>query len=191
MPPRPPMPEPISTPVSISSSYVRGSQSASRKAWVAAAIPKMMKSSTLRCSLGSIQSSGWNASSAPPRGTCPAIWHGRSETSKFSTLSIRRLARQQPTPCRLHAGSDGRDHSKAGDDNSPHGSLSTPDARLSEGADAIGQTLSERNKGRIEGRPSQSRKSSMTGLRAARRLHLLEAFSRNFTASPTVTMVSA
>src|SRR5271157_5734735 len=45
----------------------------------------MMKSSTRRCSFGSIQSSGWNASGSAPRGTCAAIWQGRSDTSKFST----------------------------------------------------------------------------------------------------------
>src|SRR5271154_713100 len=45
----------------------------------------MMKSSTRRCSLGSIQSSGLKASGALPRGTGAAIWQGRSETSKFST----------------------------------------------------------------------------------------------------------
>src|SRR5271157_4003308 len=44
-----------------------------------------MKSSTRRCSFGSIQSSGLNPSGTFPRGTCAAIWQGRSETLKFST----------------------------------------------------------------------------------------------------------
>src|SRR5437588_3349134 len=45
-----------------------------------------MKLSTLRCSFGSIQSSGLNVPSEPsPRGINPAILHGKSETSKVST----------------------------------------------------------------------------------------------------------
>src|SRR5208282_6395863 len=48
-----------------------------------------MKSSTLRCSFGSIQSSGLKVPFEPfPRGIWPAIWHGRSETSNFSTRPI-------------------------------------------------------------------------------------------------------
>src|SRR5580698_253327 len=48
-----------------------------------------MKSSTLRCSLGSIHWSGLKVPSVPsPRGIWPAILHGRSETSNFSTRLI-------------------------------------------------------------------------------------------------------
>ena len=54
MPVRPPMPEPIITPVWFWSSRLSGFQPASASAWVAALIAKMMKSSTLRCSFGSI-----------------------------------------------------------------------------------------------------------------------------------------
>ena len=43
----------------------------------------MMKSSTLRCSLGSIQSSAIElAVGRAPRGTTQAIWQARSATSK-------------------------------------------------------------------------------------------------------------
>src|SRR5271165_1211554 len=58
----------------------------------------MMKSSTRRCSLGSIQSSGRKASAASPRGTCAAIWQARSDTSKFSTLA----APDSPARSRRH-----------------------------------------------------------------------------------------
>src|SRR2546421_7137710 len=45
-----------------------------------------MNGSTLRLSLGSIQSSGWNLpSSAGPRGIRPATWQGRSSTLKSVT----------------------------------------------------------------------------------------------------------
>src|ERR1700734_1190896 len=58
----------------------------------------MMKSSTRRCSLGSIQSSGLKASGAFPRGTCAAIWQGRSETSKFSTRPAPDSLARSPRP---------------------------------------------------------------------------------------------
>src|SRR5260370_4253032 len=61
----------------------------------------MMKSSTRRCSFGSIQSSGLKASGALPRGACAAIWQGRSETSKFST----RAAPDSPATSRRHVAS--------------------------------------------------------------------------------------
>src|SRR5271166_7171278 len=61
-----------------------------------------MKSSTLRCSFGSIQSSGLKVPFEPsPRGIWPAIWHGRSETSKFSTRPIP----LSPASSRCHVGS--------------------------------------------------------------------------------------
>src|SRR5208337_918322 len=45
----------------------------------------MIKSSTLRCSLGSNHSSGLKAPAAPaPRGTTAAIWQARSATSNVS-----------------------------------------------------------------------------------------------------------
>src|SRR5215469_12283883 len=85
MPDRPPMPEPIIVPVAQRSSSVDGCQLASSSACFAAAIPKMMKSSTLRWSFGSIHWSGLKLLSEPsPRGTTQAILLGRSETSKVS-----------------------------------------------------------------------------------------------------------
>ena len=85
MPFRPPMPEPISTPLRSCFSCVSAFQPASSSACVAAAMAKMMKSSTLRCSLGSIQSSGLNLPSAwGPRGTKQPIWQVRSATSNSS-----------------------------------------------------------------------------------------------------------
>ena len=87
MPRRPPMPEPISTPVAQRSSSVVGCQPASSSAWRAAHIAKTMKSSTLRWSFGSIHWSGLKVPSLPsPRGTTQAIWLVRSETSKVSIL---------------------------------------------------------------------------------------------------------
>src|ERR1700761_6076810 len=85
MPERPPMPEPIMVPVAHLSSSVSGCPFASSSAWRAAAIAKMMKSSTLRWSFGSIHWSGLKLPSEPsPRGTTQAILLGRSETSKVS-----------------------------------------------------------------------------------------------------------
>ena len=85
IPSTPPIPEPIRTPLAIWSSYSWGCQPASLRACAAAAMAKMMKSSTLRCSFGSIQSSGLKLPSEPsPRGTWPAILQGISETSNRS-----------------------------------------------------------------------------------------------------------
>jgi hypothetical protein len=66
------MPEPIITPVrSLPSSS--GCQPESFTAWSAAAMAYRMKSSTLRCSFGSIQSSGLKLPSLPsPRGISQA-----------------------------------------------------------------------------------------------------------------------
>src|SRR5581483_7903384 len=87
IPERPPMPEPIMVPVAHFSSSVEGCQPASSSACLAAAIAKMMKSSTLRWSFGSIHWSGLKVASEPsPRGTMQAILLGRSETSKVSIL---------------------------------------------------------------------------------------------------------
>ena len=87
MPLRPPMPDPIMVPVAHLSSSVAGCQSASSSAWPAAAMPKMMKSSTLRWSFGSIQISGLKVSLVPsPRTTVQAYLVCRSETSKLSIL---------------------------------------------------------------------------------------------------------
>src|SRR6266851_637559 len=59
---------------------------------------KMMKSSTLRCSFGSIHWSGLKLPSAPPRGTWQAILAAKSETSKVAMrrapLSPSRRRRQ-------------------------------------------------------------------------------------------------
>src|SRR5262249_15844852 len=88
MPVSPPMPEPIITPVLIWSSYDAGFQPASSSAWCAAAMAKTMKSSTLRCSFGSIHWSGLKVPSEPsPRATWQAILLAGSETS---TLPMRR-----------------------------------------------------------------------------------------------------
>ena len=69
----PPIPDPIITPVRSFSSSDGSSQPASRTACTAAAIPYRMKSSTLRRSLGSIQSSGLKLPSLPsPNGISQA-----------------------------------------------------------------------------------------------------------------------
>src|SRR5258705_10083954 len=96
MPDRPPMPEPIMVPVAQRSSSVEGCQLASSSAWRAAHIGKMMKSSTLRWSFGSIHWSGLNVPAVPsPRGTTQAIRLVRSETSNVSIflapLSLLRI----------------------------------------------------------------------------------------------------
>src|ERR1700681_4092515 len=96
MPDSPPMPEPIIVPVAHRSSSVAGCQLASSSACLAALIAKMMKSSTLRWSFGSIHWSGLNVPSAPsPRGTTQAIRLVRSETSNVSIflapLSLLRM----------------------------------------------------------------------------------------------------
>src|SRR6202171_6383686 len=85
MPDSPPIPEPIRVPVAHLSSSVEGCQSASSSAWRAAHIAKMMKSSTLRWSFGSIHWSGLKVPSLPsPRGITQAIRLERSATSKVS-----------------------------------------------------------------------------------------------------------
>src|SRR5260370_14133906 len=85
MPDSPPMPDPISVPVEQRSSSVAGCQFASSSAWRAAHIAKMMKSSTLRWSFGSIHWSGLKVPSEPsPRGITQAIRLVRSETSNVS-----------------------------------------------------------------------------------------------------------
>src|SRR5215469_3672099 len=85
IPDRPTIPEPIMVPVAHLSSSLSGCQLASSSACRAAAIAKMMKSSTLRWSFGSIHWSGLKVPSLPsPRGTWQAILLGRSETSKLS-----------------------------------------------------------------------------------------------------------
>src|SRR6202165_3762362 len=99
MPDSPPMPEPIIVPVAHRSSSVAGCQLASSSACLAALIAKMMKSSTLRWSFGSIHWSGLNVPSAPsPRGTTQAIRLVRSETSNVSIflapLSLLRMRLQ-------------------------------------------------------------------------------------------------
>ncbi len=71
----PPMPDPIITPVRSRSSSVCGVQPLSFTACSAAAMPYRMKSSTLRRSFGSIQSSGLKLPSDPsPYGTSQAYF---------------------------------------------------------------------------------------------------------------------
>src|SRR5439155_11668191 len=99
MPERPPIPEPIIVPVAQRSSSVEGCQLASSSAWRAAHIAKMMKSSTLRWSFGSIHWSGLNVPPLPsPRGTTQAIRLVRSDTSNVSIflapLSLLRMRLQ-------------------------------------------------------------------------------------------------
>src|SRR5712672_1722750 len=96
MPDSPPMPDPISVPVEQRSPSLAGCQFASSSAWRAAHIAKMMKSSTLRWSFGSIHWSGLNVPSVPsPRGITQAIRLVRSETSNVSIflapLSLLRI----------------------------------------------------------------------------------------------------
>src|SRR3982074_109656 len=96
MPDRPPIPEPIMVPVAQRCSSVEGCQPASSSAWRAAHIAKIMKSSTLRWSFGSIHWSGLNVPLLPsPRGTMQAIRLVRSETSNVSIflapLSLLRM----------------------------------------------------------------------------------------------------
>src|SRR5487761_1821039 len=84
MPGNPPMPEPIITPVRSRSTGSVGFQSASSTACCAAASAKTINSSILRCSFGGTQSSALNEpDDVSPRGTWPAIFAGKSETSKL------------------------------------------------------------------------------------------------------------
>ncbi len=79
---KPPIPDPIITPVRQRSSSVAGTQPESCTACTAAAIPYRMKSSTLRCSFGSIQSSGLNVPAVPsPRGISQAYCVTTAEAS--------------------------------------------------------------------------------------------------------------
>src|SRR6202521_830532 len=92
----PPMPEPIMVPVAQRSCSVEGCQLASSSAWRAAHIAKIMKSSTLRWSFGSIHWSGLNVPPLPsPRGITQAIRLVRSDTSNVSIflapLSLLRM----------------------------------------------------------------------------------------------------
>src|SRR3954469_23433236 len=99
IPDSPPMPEPIRVPVAHLSSSVEGCQLASSSAWRAAAIAKMMKSSTLRCSFGSIHLSGLKVPLLPsPRGITQAIRLARSSTSNVSIF----LAPLSPPRIRVH-----------------------------------------------------------------------------------------
>ena len=85
---RPPMPEPIITPVRSRDSSSSGSHPESFTASVAAAIAKTIKSSILRCSAGATQSSGRNAWGSPSRGNWAATWQASPEISKPTTRPI-------------------------------------------------------------------------------------------------------
>src|SRR5260221_1986614 len=99
MPDRPPIPEPIRVPVAHWSASDSGCQLASSSAWRAAAIAKMMKSSTLRWSFGSIHWSGLKLPLLPsPRGITQAIRVERSATSNVSIF----LAPLSPLRIRAH-----------------------------------------------------------------------------------------
>src|SRR6185369_14008124 len=99
MPDKPPIPDPIRVPVAHLSSSFSGCQLASSSAWRAAAIAKMMKSSTLRCSFGSIHWSGLKVPLLPsPRGITQAIRLARSSTSNVSIF----LAPLSPLRIRVH-----------------------------------------------------------------------------------------
>ena len=107
-----------------------GCQSASSSAWRAAHIAKMMKSSTLRWSFGSIHWSGLKVPSVPsPRGITQAIWLARSETSKVSILPGAALAVEDALPGRLDAAAERRNHAEPRDDNPPHVKNSSPKLR--------------------------------------------------------------
>jgi hypothetical protein len=83
IPGKPPMPEPSITPVLSKDSSSVGFQPASVTACSAAPSAKTMNSSILRWSLGATQSSALKSPDAvSPRGTWPAIFAGRSDTSK-------------------------------------------------------------------------------------------------------------
>src|SRR5438477_5088003 len=82
MPGSPPIPDPISTPVRSRFSASSGFQPESSTACIAAVIAKTMNSSILRWSLGGTHSSALKRPEAvSPRGTTPAIFAGRSDTS--------------------------------------------------------------------------------------------------------------
>src|SRR5262245_8822364 len=105
---RPPMPEPISTPVRFLASSSSGFQPLSLTASSAAAMANRMKSSMRRSSLADITLSGSKArgSPAPPprpstRGTTPAMRAGRSSTLKCSI----RLTPDLPATSRSHVAS--------------------------------------------------------------------------------------
>ena len=78
---------------------------------------KMMKSSTLRCSLGSIQSSGLNLPSA----SGPARHEAGDLAGEVVDLELLDAARaalpgEQPRPARLDAATERRDEAEPGDD---------------------------------------------------------------------------
>ncbi len=85
---KPPIPEPIMTPVRYFCSSLSAFQPESAIAWSAAPIANKMKRSILRCSFGSTCLSGLNKFSPSPNFTSPAILHGDSVGSKIVILSM-------------------------------------------------------------------------------------------------------
>src|SRR5262249_22594821 len=139
---------------------------------------KMMKSSTLRCSLGSIQWSGLKLPFEPsPRGTWQAIFAGKSATSKVSM----RLAPLSPLMRRCQVGST----PQASGVTMPSPVTTT---RLIFGSLARSQYhILPPPRGRQGNLRSQK---TVKGRRKWRR-YLFGFFSRNLMGSPTVRMVSA
>ncbi len=115
-------------------SGLRSSPASSRHrsdAWVAAHIAKTMKSSTLRCSFGSIQWSGLKLPSGAirVRGTAQAMRAGRSGDVERFDLADAALARNEAPPRRFDAAAERRQHAQSGDDNTPHQSIPARPAR--------------------------------------------------------------
>ena len=122
MPPRPPMPEPISTPVAhLVLVGLRASSRHRRAPASAAAMAKTMKRSTLRCSLGSIHSSGLNVPSAPsPRGIAAGDLAGEVVDLEVVDRAGAALAGEDAGPGGLDAAAQRRDHAQSGDDDTAH-----------------------------------------------------------------------
>ena len=87
----------------------------------AAAMPKTMKSSIRRRSLGLTVLFGLNKPSASPRGTCPPIFAGISETSRGPDGGNAAIAPDNPFPVGFHPVTQRGDHAQASNDDPPHG----------------------------------------------------------------------
>ncbi len=116
------MPEPIMVPVAHLIFFGRRDASWRHRApGAAAAIPKMMKSSTLRWSFGSIHWSGLKVPSLPsPRGTAQAIWLGKIGDFEVLDPPGAALAVEDTLPRCLNATAEWRNHAQTRDDNPPH-----------------------------------------------------------------------
>ena len=98
----PPIPDPTMTPVRSRSASSSGFHPASASACSAAAIANRMKTSTLRLSLGAIQSSALNVPSDPsPSGTSQAM----VQASWLGSNRVMRPAPDRPALSRAHVSS--------------------------------------------------------------------------------------